>query len=91
MRDKSQRTVAKKTCFVVTKHHIIGTADMNGKWDFQFQQANEKENYKQIDTYFMFYIFTIHSTITNKQKKKLLFTFSLLFFTLESKVINAKQ
>ena len=49
MREKSQRTSAKNEnkCFVVvTKHHIIGTADVNGEWDFQIQQANEEENKK---------------------------------------------
>ena len=35
----------------MTKHHIIGTADVNGKWHFQIQQANEKENYKKIKTH----------------------------------------
>ena len=77
-----------KTCFVVvTKHHIIGTVDIYGEWDFQ--QANEKENYKQINTYFVLYIY--NSQYKNKEKNKLLFTFFLLFFTLESKIINARQ
>ena len=57
-------------CFVVvTKHHIIiGTADViNGKLDFQIQQANEKENYKQIKTYYVLYIY--NSQYNNKQRK----------------------
>ena len=70
----------------MTKHHIIGTADVNGEWDFQIQQANEKENYKQIKTCLMFYIFTMHSTqyniITNKN---FFLLFSCSLFTLESK------
>ena len=70
--------------------HSLRSA-MNGEWDYQIQQGNDEENYKQIKTYFMFYIFTIHSSqYNNKQKNKLLFTF-LLFVTLESKAINARQ
>ena len=72
----------------MTKHHIIGTADVNGEWDFQIQQADEKENYKQIKTFYFLYIY--NSQYNNKQNNKRLFTF-LLFFTLESKVINARQ
>ena len=74
MRDKSQRTATKnesKYFVAVTKHR--SNADMNGEWDFQIQQAYEKwkkKKKKEIQTnkiYFMFYIFTIHSTITNKK------------------------
>ena len=67
-----------KCFFVVTKHHGIVTAVVNGQQDFQIPQANEKEDYKQIKTYFMFYIlFTIHSTqyARENKEKKLLFTF----------------
>ena len=40
---------------------MIDTAVVNGEYDFQIPQANEKK------TYFMFYILTIHSAITNKE------------------------
>ena len=50
----------------MTKHHII-CRHCCCECNFQIPQINEKENYKQIKTYFVFYLFKIHSTILSHQ------------------------
>ena len=80
MRDKIQRTwkenaARNERCFVVvvTKHHGIDTGAVNGEWDFQIPQVNEKENYEQIKRDFLFYLFKIHSIGDIKKTNLFLF------------------
>ena len=57
----------------MTKHHGIDTGAVNGEWDFQIPQVNEKENYKQTKRDFLFYLFKIHSIGNNKKTNFFLF------------------